>query len=136
MSGTTSFWTRQTIAFLPLEPTRFNEHKSDLKFIECAAHSVACLASPTVYERTIEHGETGLIYRSTDEFASFLEELITHAAFTQQIGENARSYVAKDRMLASHFRKRHSWYREMLLRQHELENELYARTPELGVTST
>ena len=124
-----------TFALLPLEPTRFNEHKSDLKFIECAAHSVACLASPTVYERTIKHGETGLIYHSADEFASLLEGLITDAAFTQQIGENARCYVTKNRMLASNFRKRHSWYWEMLLRQQELEGELYARTPELRVTS-
>ncbi len=124
-----------TVALLPLEPTRFNEHKSDLKFIECAAHSVACLASPTVYERTIEHGKTGLIYRSTDEFASFLEGLITDAVFTQQIGENARCYVAENRMLANHYRKRHSWYCDMLLRRQELEAELYARTPELRVTS-
>ncbi len=124
-----------TVALLPLEPTRFNEHKSDLKFIECAAHSVACLASPTVYEHTIEHGETGLIYRSPAEFVSFLERLITDAAFTQQIGENARCYVAENRMLASHFRNRHSWYCDMLLRQQELEGELYARTPELRITS-
>ena len=56
------------IALLPLEPTRFNQHKSDLKFIECAAHAVASLASPTVYDRTIIDGETGLIYHSLDEF--------------------------------------------------------------------
>ena len=45
------------IALLPLEPTRFNQHKSDLKFIECAAHGVAALASSTVYGRTIIHDE-------------------------------------------------------------------------------
>ena len=56
------------IALLPLEPTRFNQHKSDLKFIECAAHGVAVLASPTVYDRTINDGETGLIYHSIAEF--------------------------------------------------------------------
>ena len=120
-----------TIALLPLEPTRFNEHKSDLKFIECGAHSVACLASPTVYGRTIQHGKTGLIYQSTDEFASLLEGLINDPALTQQIGENARHYVAENRMLGSHFRKRHDWYRNMLLRKQELEDQLYSRTPEL-----
>lgn len=49
------------IALLPLEPTRFNRHKSDLKFIECASQGAVALASPTVYERTIRHGETGII---------------------------------------------------------------------------
>ncbi len=39
------------IALLPLEPTRFNRHKSDLKFIECASQGAVALASPTVYER-------------------------------------------------------------------------------------
>ncbi len=42
------------LALLPLEPTRFNEHKSDLKFLECGAHGVAALASVTVYGRTID----------------------------------------------------------------------------------
>ena len=64
------------IALLPLEPTRFNRHKSDLKFIECAAHGVAALASPTVYDRTIRSGQTGLIYRSLDDFAAMLKRLI------------------------------------------------------------
>ncbi len=122
------------IALLPLEPTRFNEHKSDLKFIECAAHSVACLASPIVYENTIVNGKTGLIYRSASEFVSLLEGLITDTECTQQIGENARGYVAKGRMLGSHFRDRHHWYCNMLLRKQELEAELFSRTPELRTT--
>ena len=124
------------IAFLPLAPTRFNEHKSDLKFIECAAHSVACVASPTVYESTILDGETGLIYRSTDELVSQLERLIGEAGFVQRIGENVRRYVAENRMLASHFRARHEWYRTMLDCKKELELELHARAPELrGATA-
>ena len=64
------------IGLLPLEPTRFNQHKSDLKFIECAANHVAALASPTVYGRTIVHEETGLIYQSPTEFGEMLERLI------------------------------------------------------------
>ena len=58
------------IALLPLEPTRFNQHKSDLKFIDCGGHGVVALASPTVYDRTIRQGETGLIYHSLDEFTA------------------------------------------------------------------
>jgi hypothetical protein len=50
------------IAWLPLEPTRFSRFKSDIKFIECAAHGVAVVASPTVCAQVIRHGETGMIY--------------------------------------------------------------------------
>jgi SAM-dependent methyltransferase len=119
------------IAFLPLEPTRFNQHKSDLKFIECAAHGVAALVSPTVYDRTIKDGELGLIYRSSDELEAHLERLIGDGALCQRLGENARRYVAEDRMLAHHFRARHDWYREMLDRKNELDAALRARVPEI-----
>jgi SAM-dependent methyltransferase len=120
------------IAILPLEPTRFNEHKSDLKFIECGAHSVASLASPTVYSRTISDGETGIIYRSDRELVVQLERLIDDPGLARRIGENARCYVAESRMLASHFLARYEWYCEMVRRKNELEAELYARMPELS----
>ena len=61
------------VAILPLEPTRFNRHKSDLKFLESAAHGVAALASPTVYGEVIRQGETGLIYESPDDFADAVD---------------------------------------------------------------
>jgi SAM-dependent methyltransferase len=120
------------IAFLPLAPTRFNEHKSDLKFIECAAHSVVCVASPTVYEQSIRDGETGLIFRDGGELVGCLERLVGDVALVSRIGENARRYVAGSRMLASHFRARHEWYCRMLERRGELEAELRVRAPELG----
>jgi len=120
------------VALLPLEPTQFNRHKSDLKFIECAAHSVAVLVSPTVYDRTIKDGETGLIYHSSAEFDALLDRLIRDIPFRRRIGENARSYVAENRLLAHHFRVRHDWYRRMHDRRSELDAELRARVPELA----
>jgi len=123
------------IALLPLEPTRFNQHKSDLKFIECAAHGVVALASPTVYEHTIKSGETGVVYHSLDEFEMLLDRLIQNAPFRHRLGENAYRFVAENRLLACHFRARHDWYLAMLDRRIELEAEaeaeLRARAPEL-----
>jgi precorrin-6B methylase 2 len=78
------------IALLPLEPTRFNEHKSDLKFIECAAHGVVALASPTVYGRTAVHDDTGKVYQSADEFGVLLEQLILDFPLRRRLAENAR----------------------------------------------
>lgn len=123
------------IAFLPLEPTRFNQHKSDLKFLECAAHGVAALASPMIYEQTITRGETGLIYHSPDELGAHLERLIGDVALCHRLGDNACCYVAENRMLVRHFRARHDWYREMLDRKDELDVALRTGTGTLSSLS-
>jgi glycosyltransferase involved in cell wall biosynthesis len=119
------------IALLPLEPTRFNRHKSDLKFIESAAHGLAVLASPTVYGDTIRHGEIGLIYQSPDEFGLLLDRLLVDAPFRQALGANAYRYVAQHRLLARSFRSRYDWYCAMLDRRNELQAQLQQRVPEL-----
>ena len=121
------------LALLPLEPTRFNAHKSDLKFIECAAQGVVALASPTVYDRTIRHGESGLIYHSPDEFAVLLDRLIRDGPFRRALAHNAYRYVAEHRLLARHYRARYNWYRTMLDRRDPLDAELRRRVPELSV---
>jgi glycosyltransferase involved in cell wall biosynthesis/SAM-dependent methyltransferase len=120
------------IALLPLEPTRFNGHKSDLKFIESAALGVSVLASPTVYDRTIRHGETGLIYGSPEEFAMLLDRLIREGPLRRALARNAYRYVAEHRLLARHFRARYDWYRAMLAQRDRLDAELRQRVPELS----
>ncbi len=50
------------ISFAPLTDTPFNRCKSDLKFIEAAAHRVTALASRVVYEDSIRDGETGVLF--------------------------------------------------------------------------
>jgi SAM-dependent methyltransferase len=119
------------LALLPLAPTRFNQHKSDLKFIECAARGVAALASTTVYGHTIKHGETGLVYSSLEEFESSLRRLIQDVPFRRRLVQNAYDYVAQNRLLARHYRNRHLWYRQMLERWDELTAAIYQRVPAL-----
>ena len=63
------------IALLPLAAHEGNACKSDLKFIECAAHEVVCIASPTVYAQSIQDGVTGLIAQSDEAFAQALEAI-------------------------------------------------------------
>jgi SAM-dependent methyltransferase len=115
------------IALLPLEPTRFNQHKSDLKFIECAAGGVVALASSTVYGQTVVYDQTGLVYQSSEQFISLLDRLIHDAPMRQRLAANAYCYVRENRLLARHFRSRYDWYHEMLDRRVELEAELRAR---------
>jgi SAM-dependent methyltransferase len=119
------------IALLPLNPTRFNTLKSDLKFIECAAHGVVALASPTVYSGTIRPGETGLIFGSPAECEALLAQLIADAPLRDRLAAAAYRYVADQRLLAQHYRERYRWYTQMLDRLPALNRELRARVPEL-----
>ncbi|MCA2656140.1 methyltransferase domain-containing protein [Microcystis sp. M061S2] len=119
------------IALLPLNPTAFNSMKSDLKFIECAGHGVTVLASPTVYEASIQSGETGLIYDSLTEFSAQLRQLIENPSFRQQLANNAYQWVKQNRLLAQHYRQRRDWYCQMRDELPRLTQELWQRVPEL-----
>lgn len=115
------------IALLPLRDTAFNRAKSDLKFIEAAGHGAAVLASPTVYAGSVRDGETGMIYRSMEEFAAKLDLLIERADLRRTLAENAYRYVAQHRLLAQHLDDYTAAYREMLARREEFERERCAR---------
>ncbi len=119
------------IALLPLEPTVFNQMKSDLKFVECAGHGVVALASPTVYERTVIDGVTGLLYHSAEEFEARLRLLIHDRELRQRLAGNAHAWAREHRLLARHFRRRHDWYLRMIDELPRLNAELRQRAPEV-----
>ncbi len=122
------------VALLPLEPSQFNQHKSDLKFIESAAHGITVLASPTVYDRSIRHGETGFLYQSLAEFESTLKRLLREPALRLKVGRNAYQMVADHRLLSHHYRTRLTWYQQLLHSRAQLQQSLLERTPELRET--
>jgi glycosyltransferase involved in cell wall biosynthesis len=122
---------RCDIALLPLEPTRFNSMKSDLKFLECAAQGVAVLASPTVYSGTIVDMETGLLYRSIEEFEARLRRLIADAGLRHGLAENAYRWVRENRLQARHYRRRVEWYSQLCDSLPQLNEQLRQRVPEL-----
>jgi hypothetical protein len=123
---------RCDVAILPLEANRFNSMKSDLKWLECAAHGVVALASPTVYGRSVVPGETGLLYRSAKEFEEQLRELIGNRDLRGRVARKAYAWVKNKRLLAQHYRTRYEWYLRMLDRLPELTEELRRRVPELA----
>lgn len=123
---------RCEIAFLPLADTRFNNFKSDLKFVEASAHRLCCLASPVVYGGTIRDGETGLIIRGPEELEARLLELLAVPERARAMGEAARGWVRSHRMLAGQVDIRLAWYRSLWERRAELDAALLRRAPELG----
>jgi glycosyltransferase involved in cell wall biosynthesis len=119
------------IALLPLEPTRFNSMKSDLKFLECSAQGVAVLASPTVYEQTIQEGETGLIYHDPAEFETKLRTLLDDKTLRRGLAAKAYDWVKANRLMAQHYHQRSEWYRQMRAVLPQLQADLRRRVPEL-----
>jgi glycosyltransferase involved in cell wall biosynthesis len=115
------------IAILPLQPSRFNAMKSDLKFLECAAHGVVALASPTVYEQSVKDGETGFLYHNPAEFAEKLVILLENRKLRRHIAKNAYHWLAQHRLLSCHYKERYHWYLEMFEKLPELNQSLKCR---------
>ena len=84
-----------------------------------------------MYEQSIIEGETGLIYRSVEEFELKLQELIKNSQLRQQLASNAYQWVAENRLLSQHYQQRRDWYLQMRDRLPELNKELRDRVPEL-----
>ena len=119
------------IAILPLGATRFNSLKSDLKFLECASCGVTVLASPVVYDESIQDGMTGVLFRNPDEFEERLNGLIENSQQRQDIARRAYDWVKDNRVQALHFRDRYDWYCQLYDRLPELNDSLRRRVPEL-----
>ncbi len=119
------------VSFMPLADTVFNRCKSDLKFIEAAAHRVTPLASRTVYAGSIEDGATGFLFTDGDELRLKLRRLVEDPAHARAMADAARSEVIRTRMLAYQMAARAAWYRDLWARRFELHAALLARAPEL-----
>ena len=74
--------------------------KSDVKFLEYTMSGAAVIASNNeVYNKTIIHGETGLLAGSDREFLYFVEELVRKPKLRRTLVENAQQYVREERGL-------------------------------------
>lgn len=102
------------VALLPLGDSRFNRSKSDLKFVECASRGAVALASTTVYGDSIVDGETGLLYRTPDEFEARLDRLLADSGLRSALARAAHDWVGRHRRLADGVDARLAWYRELL----------------------
>jgi glycosyltransferase involved in cell wall biosynthesis len=118
---------RCEISFMPLSDNGFNRAKSDLKFIEAGSHRVVPLASSVVYGESIVDGQTGLLFQDKHELRSHLLRLLAMPDMARTIGDNARNYVAQNRMLAYQVAARLDWYRSLWARREVLSAAREAR---------
>lgn len=119
------------ICLQPLDDTKFNRYKSDIKFVEAGAGGLAVIASPVVYADYIEHDRTGLIARGPREWESMLSQLIKDKEYRQRLGRNAKNYVMQNRLLIQHAHKRLDWYRHLWANRTSLNERLFSLYPDL-----
>ncbi len=121
------------VALLPLENTRFNRHKSEIKFLECAAEGVVCLMSEAAADQLpiIETNDAYRCYQDSRHFELVLRDLIVKEENRQRTAKIAYAYVRDHRLLSRNYRHRHDVYTHWLSRKSELDRDLLERVPEL-----
>jgi len=111
------------IGLAPLLPTEYNRCRSDVKFLEYAAHGVVGLyADPGPYADTVRQGETGFLYRTEEELIRYLDLLYSEPELRRRIRQQAYDYVSKERLLSDHIQDRAEFYKSLLPRGPESPN--------------
>ena len=116
------------ISIMPLNDSVFNRSKSDIKYLESAAMGTPVLASDLVYGRTIRDGETGLVFRNAEEFASQLTRLVVDRPLARRIADAAYRYVKANRLIDQHAARWASVYEGWHARREELLNRTAAKS--------
>jgi hypothetical protein len=119
------------ISLTPIAPLPMRETKSDAKFVDASRSGALTIASPTIYDRTLVDGVTGLIARDVADWAPLLAQALGDQALRERIARSAWEYVRDQRMFADQIAQRRAWYLDLWSRRHALNAALLARIPGL-----
>lgn len=93
------------IGIAPVLDNRFNRCKSDLKFLEYAMVGLPVVSSKIApYERSIRHGENGLLAQNAKDWIKHLRHLVENADLRDRLGANARAF-AENRTISANIGK-------------------------------
>jgi hypothetical protein len=120
-----------TVSLSPIEALPFRDTKSDAKFVDASRAGVLTIASPTIYDRVIEHGANGFLAPEIADWAPLLTQVLTDEPLRAQLARRAWEYVRDQRMFAHQVATRRDWYRDLWARREALNAALIARTPGL-----
>jgi glycosyltransferase involved in cell wall biosynthesis len=119
------------ISLSPIEALPMRDTKSDAKFLDASRAGVLTIASPTIYERTIEHGVNGLLAPQVEHWAPLLARALSDEPWRQGMARRAWAQVRDTRMFADQVAAREDWYRDLWSRRAELNEALMGRMPGL-----
>ncbi|WP_428374445.1 glycosyltransferase [Lichenicoccus sp.] len=84
------------IAIAPLEATRFNDAKSNIKFQEASILGLPCVCSPrAAFAGVIEHGRNGMLAETERDWEQALDALVRDPDLRRRIGEAALLDVSR-----------------------------------------
>jgi glycosyltransferase involved in cell wall biosynthesis len=104
------------INLAPLNDNRFNQCRSAIKFYEGSVmrKPAATLAQATgPYLDEMVDGETGLLFKTPQEFETQLSRLIEDETLRQTLAANAKDWVAENRDAFKHVAKQIAFYEEL-----------------------
>lgn len=109
------FLTSIHLGLAPLSDTDFNRCRSDVKFIEYAAHHVVPLLSDaTAYQGHARHEENACIFHNPSELASLLEGFYAQPERVNALANAAYDYATGSRVHAKHVNDRTDFYLSLL----------------------
>jgi len=101
------------IGIAPLIDDPFNHCKTAIKWMEYAMLDTPCVLSPTVYGEhpikkdfsIVEHGKTGFIANTEDEWVEYLSRLVRGINLRTKIGQAAKRKVVEKWNIDNHWQK-------------------------------
>jgi glycosyltransferase involved in cell wall biosynthesis len=84
------------IGIAPVVDSRFNQAKSDLKFLEYSMLGVPTVVSRVeAYGRSVKNGENGFLATNAKDWLKYLSRLVAQPGLRREIGCNARAFAAR-----------------------------------------
>lgn len=86
------------IMLIPRIDNYFNKCKSNIKFLEASMLEIPVVASSfkdkkSPYDLSIEHGKTGFLAQTEEDWREMTEKLIKDKELREEIGKNAKEYT-------------------------------------------
>lgn len=102
------------VGIAPNRDRGFNRARSDVKFLEYAAHgAVAVVSRLAPYLASVKHGDNGFFFEDSAGLLQVLGALVNDDAERQRVRERAHQYVAQHRVQAAHAAERLQFYAEL-----------------------
>ena len=103
------------IGIAPNRDAGFNRARSDVKFLEYAGWgAVPVVQRLAPYLASVQHGDNGFLYDTTEQLIATLTRLVGDADERQRVRERAHAYVVGERLQGERAQERLEFYAELM----------------------